>query len=83
MAERELFAIKEGRASSGGAKLVFGRNSGEPSQKVIPELAAFKKEDGKAGAVGAFIWQNGNLGELWEFQADTYQFILNNIDKAK
>ena len=81
MVERTLFSIENGQKSSLGARLEFGRICKDPLQKVVPELAVVHKGEGFE-SIGTFIWQGGNLGELWNFQLETYQFILDNIGKV-
>jgi len=76
-----LFSIDKGQAASLGAKLVMSGKRAEPGHEVIPELAASGSCDG-VKFVGAFIWGGGTLGNLWNKQLETYQFVLDNIDKV-
>lgn len=77
----ELFSIKNNEARSIGARLVFGKLPTNPDLPVLtPEMAVNLSEEGGFKAIGAFYWQRGNLGELWEEQLETYQFILDHLD---
>lgn len=76
-AKGELFSISEGKTTSLGAHVEFGKPSNDPDrQKVVPELVATKGENG-VNVIGSYLWQGGNLGDLWEFQIETMQFILD------
>lgn len=79
--KNELFSIQDSKTKSLGAHVEFGRLPSDPNAPVtVPEIAALKREEGLE-LIGAFIWQTRTLGELWESQIETYQFILDNIDK--
>ena len=73
----ELFSISEGKTTSLGARVEFGKPPyGGDRQKVVPELLATKTENG-VQILGEYVWQGGTLGDLWESQVETMQFILD------
>jgi hypothetical protein len=76
----ELFSIKEGQTKSLGVRVEMATSAGETSQNVVPELAVCREENGPR-CIGAFIWQGGSLGDLWDGQVETLQFILDNVGK--
>ncbi len=82
MEERELFSIKDSQAKSMGVKVTLGQPATESRQRVIAELSSSQRELG-IRSIGEFIWQGGNLGDLWNFQLQTFQFIVDNIGKVK
>jgi hypothetical protein len=78
----ELFSITNNEVKSLGTGVVFCKHSlPKDSQelKVVPEIA-FCRKDGAVNIIGAFIWRGGTLGDLWDTQSRTLQFILDNAD---
>ncbi len=74
-----LFAIENGKASSGGVKLEFGKN--QPNGEKFPfqlEGLVLIGPDGKPRLRGNIVWSGGTLGELWHDEAEFFQFILDN-----
>lgn len=80
MNKGELFSMHEGKTTSLGARVSFGRPPyKDDRQKVVPELFVSKGEEGLQ-ILGEYLWQGGTLGDLWESQIETLQFILDNYE---
>lgn len=74
----QLFNITNRRISAYGIPVEMRRErpgSEYQGPDVRADLAVCREKDGNIKFLGDFVWLRGTLGDLWQYQQDTLDFI--------